>query len=74
MIGDNVAPSKEEVIMSNADENIHYPKGAGVSGSINVGGATVSGSAGVSNFPTKTVILIVGAAAVGYWLYRKYGK
>ena len=56
------------------EENIEFPKGAAVGGTVTLGGSDFSAKASVSNFPTKTVIFVVGAAAVGYWLYRKYGK
>ncbi|MDA7669955.1 antA/AntB antirepressor family protein [Akkermansiaceae bacterium] len=64
----------EQVVLDNADENIEFPKGAAVSGSVNVGGTEVSGSAGVKNFPTGRVIFIAGALVVGFWAYNKYIK
>ncbi len=66
--------SQEQVILDNADENIHYPEGGGVSGEINLGKTTVSGSAGVSNFPTTKVAMVVGGLVLAWWLYKKYGK
>tara|TARA_R110000824_G_scaffold136813_4_gene300583 strand:+ start:74 stop:439 length:366 start_codon:yes stop_codon:yes gene_type:complete len=73
-IGDDVPATKEQVVLQNSDENIEFPKGAAVGGTVTLGGSDFSAKASVSNFPTKTVIFVVGAAAVGYWLYRKYGK
>jgi len=64
----------EQVVLEAADENIEFPKGAGVSGSVNVGGTDVSASANVSNFPTGRVIFIAGALVVGFWAYNKYIK
>jgi hypothetical protein len=67
-------PTAEEVVMRNADENIEFPKGAAVSGSVSLGGSDVSASASVSNFPTGKVIFIAGALVVGFWAYNKYLK
>jgi len=64
----------EEVVMRNADENIVFPKGAAVSGSVSLGGSEVQGSASVSNFPTKQVIIGVGVIIAAYWAYTKYLK
>ena len=54
----------EQIVLDNAE----------VSGSVNVGGTEVSGSAGVKNFPTGRVIFIAGALVVGFWAYNKYIK
>jgi hypothetical protein len=70
----DAAPTPEEVVMQNADENIQFPKGAAVQGSVSLGGSEVAGSASVSNFPTKRIIFVAGALIVGYWAYNKYLK
>ena len=67
-------PTAEEVVMRNADENIQFPRGAAVSGSVSLGGSEVTGSASVSNFPTKKIIFGAGALIVAYWAYTKYLK
>lgn len=67
-------PTAEQVVMQNADENIQFPRGAAVSGSVSLGGSEVTGSASVSNFPTKKIIFVAGALIVGYWAYTKYLK
>ena len=67
-------PTAEQVVMQNADENIQFPRGAAVSGSVSLGGSEVTGSARVSNFPTKKIIFVAGALIVGYWAYTKYLK
>ena len=66
--------SQEQVIMQNADENIQYPSGGGVSGEISLGKTTASASAGVSNFPTTKVAMVIGGIVLAFWLYKKYGK
>ena len=66
--------TKEQVVMDHADENIVFPKGAAVSGSVSLGGSEVQGSASVSNFPTKQVIIGVGVIIAAYWAYTKYLK
>jgi len=71
---DNQPVSQEQVIMQNADENIQYPSGGGLSGEISLGKTTASASAGVSNFPTTKVAMVIGGIVLAFWLYKKYGK
>tara|TARA_R100000900_G_C3317495_1_gene160947 strand:- start:153 stop:506 length:354 start_codon:yes stop_codon:yes gene_type:complete len=71
-VGDNVPRSKEEVIMSNADENIQYPRGAGVAGSVTIGGTTAQASAGVKNI--RNLVFLVGGVVVAIWAYNRYVK
>ena len=71
---DNQPRSQEQIILENADENIEYPKGGGISGDIELGGTKISGSAGVSNFPTGRIVMIVGGIVVAIWLYNRYVK
>jgi hypothetical protein len=66
--------SQEQIILENADENIEYPSGGGLSGSVSLGKTTATASAGVSNFPTTKVVMVVGGLVLAYWLYKKYGK
>ena len=64
--------SNSQVVMENSDENIQFPRGAGVSGSVTVGGTQASASAGVKNI--MPLVVIVGAIVVGTWAYNKYVK
>ena len=58
--------------MDNADENIEFPKGAAVSGSVSLGGTEVSAGGSVKNI--MPMVVLVGAIVVGVWAYKKYGK
>ena len=62
------------MVLDNADENIEFPRGAAVSGSVSLGSSEVTAGASVSNFPTKKVVFIAGALLVGFWAYNKYLK
>lgn len=73
-VGDDIQRNPDQVIMENADENIEYPKGGGVSGELEIGGTEISASAGVSNFPTRNLIMLVGGIVVAVWLYKRYVK
>tara|TARA_R110001592_G_scaffold20489_15_gene83106 strand:- start:2829 stop:3167 length:339 start_codon:yes stop_codon:yes gene_type:complete len=64
--------SASQVVMDNADENIEFPKGAAVSGSVSLGGTEVSAGGSVKNI--MPMVVLVGAIVVGVWAYKKYGK
>jgi len=61
-----------DVIAQNADENIEYPRGAGVAGSISVGRTQASASAGVKNI--MPIVVLVGAIVVAGFAYNRYIK
>jgi hypothetical protein len=71
-VGDDAPRTKEQIVMENIDDNIQYPAGAGLTGSVTLGQTTATASAGVSNFPTKKVVMAVGGIIVAYWVYSKY--
>lgn len=71
-VGDDTPRTKEQIVMENMDDNIQYPAGAGLTGSVTLGKTTATASAGVSNFPTKKVVMAVGGIIVAYWVYSKY--
>lgn len=62
----------EEVVMQNADENISYPRGAAIGGTVTIGGSELTAKAGVSN--ATRLIYIVGGVVVAYYLYKNFIK
>ena len=58
--------------MENADENIQYPQGAGISTQVELGGSEVSASAGVSGI--RNLVFIVGGVVLAVWAYNRYIK
>ena len=71
-MGDDAPRNPEQIIMENADENIQYPQGAGISTQVELGGSEVSASAGVSGI--RNLVFIVGGVVLAVWAYNKYIK
>ena len=71
-VDDNGGRGPSSVVMENADENISYPRGAGVAGSVSVGSTQASASAGVKNI--MPIVVLIGAIVVAGWAYNRYVK
>ena len=71
-VGDDTPRNPEQIVMENADENIQYPQGAGISTQVELGGSEVSASAGVSGI--RNLVFIVGGVVLAVWAYNKYIK
>ena len=67
-------PTAADVVMQNSDENIQFPRGAAIGGSVSLGGSELEGNVSVSNFPTKKVLFAAGVIVVGLFVYNKYIK
>jgi len=71
-IGDDMPRNPQQVVMENADENIQYPQGAGISTEIELGGSEVSASAGVSGL--RNLVFIVGGVVLAVYAYNRFIK
>lgn len=64
--------SNAQVVMENSDENIEFPRGAAVGGSVSIGNTQASANVGVKNI--MPLVVIVGAIVVGTYVYKNYFK